>query len=141
MEQKKEDVFTKISNEFLQQLTITDLRSKSYVYLIVVDKRVDNNKHCLLPCRQGTPINGYVYDKNNDAVSASCVGHYEIGFINCSIQISIPNSGGWKKQVPLPFNAIVSLFNSSQSRLFKELQEKYKSNNFDFHFVQIAGCH
>lgn len=137
---KKEDSFTIISKEFHSQIVITDLRSKTNLYLIIVDKRAENNKPVLLPCQHGVPINGYVYDAKNDAISVSCVSYHEIGPVNGSIQISMPNCCGWKKQVPLPFDAIIRLLNSSQLKLYKDIQEKYKANNFELHFIQMTGC-
>lgn len=138
--QKRAEIAKSVAEIALGKLHVQDVRGRTMVYIIAVDKRVENNRQQSLPCHSASHINGFVYDAKNDAVIVNCADFRELGWIDGSFVISFEGCGGWRREIPLPPEALAKLFTSQQLRVVRDFAERYSNPVFEIHYIQMTGC-
>lgn len=126
--------------DFVKEMSVEITREKTFVTLVVINKK-DNkaNKPSSISTKFGHPLGGYVYDRETNSYYLECVEQAEIGYVNCSLFISLPNIGHWKLPVPIPVSVLSRYLSYNQNKIVKLFKDKYNQETYELQFVQIRG--
>lgn len=114
---------------------------KTVVVLVVRDKaHPENNTPRHIHCQDGTGFCGYVRDLGKDSYIANCVDFMSLGNIHVAYRVTMPNTGGWSMQVPMPEVVVERLISPYYKRALKEAKDKYPHPDYELHFMQMIGC-
>lgn len=83
---------------------------------------------------------GYPYDQGNDCYLISCVDSKELGAIPIAYQLTMPVSGAWTVQIPLPEKVVRRYMDATQKSALAQFGEKYSSKSYTIQIMQMAGC-
>ena len=83
---------------------------------------------------------GYPYDQGNDCYLISCVDSKELGAIRIAYQLTMPGSGEWTVQIPLPEKVVRRYMDATQKSALAQFGEKYSSKSYTIQIMQMAGC-
>jgi hypothetical protein len=114
---------------------------KTVVVLVVRDvKHPKNNKHKRIQCQDGTGFCGYVLDLASDSYIVECLEFISLGNVHASYTLTMPNTAGWKMQIPMPESVIERLISPYHKRVLVQTREKYPRPDYELHFMQMIGC-
>jgi len=146
-EAKAMDKHEKHIETIKEALHIEVIPGRTYLYLVIIDegdpKGVERSKNRPqhIRCHHGVAFGqGYAYDQNNDSYLMNAVDSYAIGHVSVAFQISIPVTGKWRVQIPLPESVIDHYLSKTQKRDIAVYREKYSADRFVVHIVQMSGC-
>ncbi len=116
---------------------------RTFVHLLVIDTHNSLNHSISIPCSRGHSMSGYarVKDVANDAYLMDGVEYLSLGQIPISCEISLPNTGAWSVEAPLPDHLVERMLSSFHRRQAKAMKAKYPKPRFEIHYVQMLGCH
>ncbi len=115
-------------------------KEKMAIIMIVVDKEEANNFSKNIHCGEGICFAGYVHDLTSDSYVVDCVDFVSLGIVSASFKISMPNSGGWKMQIPLPEKLVESLIAPHYQTVVKAMKHKYSDPRYCFQYIQMISC-
>jgi len=127
------EMFDNVRND----IKIHRTNERTLVYAIVVDKKSEKNRAASIRCYGGVAFGGYVRDCSCDAYLIECVDNVHLGGIPFSFRLSVPKSGNWKANIPIPEKVLESAFAPSQRKTLSDLREKYPLESFDIHYLQM----
>lgn len=138
--EKKE--YTNMESQIVNAFRVETVHDeKTVVVLIIKDKaNPENNIQMHIHCQDGIGFCGYVRDLAKDSYIAECVNFMSLGNIHASYRVTMPNTGGWTMQVPMPESVIETLISPYYKRALKEAREKYPHPQYELHFMQMTGC-
>lgn len=113
--------------------------SSTPTYLIAVAVSKDGSKNFVnkLNCRNGIPINGYIYDAQSDCYFYECADFLHLGTVPVSLRLTLEGDLGWDTAMPIPPKSVLKLLNPSQRKAFSGFKRHFKSSEYDVSFVQM----
>ncbi len=114
---------------------------RTLIFLVIKDLQ-DKNKPLSISCSNGLGISGYakVRDVNEDCYLLDGVECYSLGSIPFAIKMTVPNSGGWSIDVPMPDKMVERYLAPFFKRQLKEVKQKYPKPKFEWNYFQILSC-
>lgn len=137
---KRLEVFKAVTECIRADLKIIDVRERTHVHLVAVDRRAEHNAPISLPCEHCHCVSGYAYDGKSDAVWINGVDHRDLGVVDYGVQVMLENTGSWRTYLPLSVSALEKVMSPGQIRSVAEFKERYPANSHDLHFVQMISC-
>lgn len=125
-----------------ENVVIEASRNRTLVFLVIKDTQGEFNKPQTIPCSDGYGISGYarVRDIGEDCYLLDAVECYSLGSIPFAIKLTIPNSGGWKVDLPMPDKMVDRYIAPFFRRQLKEYRQKYPKPRYAWHYFQILNC-
>lgn len=125
-----------------ENVVIEASRYRTLVFLVIKDTTGELNKPLTIPCADGYGISGYakVRDIADDCYLMDGVEYYSLGSIPFAVKLTVPNSGGWKVDLPMPDKMVERYMAPFFRRQLKEHRQKYPKPRFAWHYFQILNC-
>lgn len=110
-------------------------------YLILVASHLDPIRNSInkISCKQGVPLDGYVYDSRADVYLCECYDYLQVGFIPISMNASICGTN-WSKKVPLAKKVIHQLLNDSQFRDVNKFESLFSPDEYSLEYIQLISA-
>lgn len=115
---------------------------RTMIFLVIKDTVDSNNQPIAIPCSNGYGTSGYanVRDINEDCYLLDGVEKCSLGSIPFSVKLSVPNSGGWKVDLPMPDKMVERYIAPFFRRQLKDYRQRYPKPRYEWHYFQILGC-
>lgn len=124
-------------------LRVEPTEDRTVVILVVKDTGSPSvNLPTSIPCRDGIPLGGCgARDVPNDALLLDCVHWCPLGSIQGGFRVSVPLTGEWAAQVPMPAPLVEKLLTPAHRRTVAAARERFPDGRYEFHYLQMLGCH
>lgn len=119
-------------------LNIIRVSERTLIYCIVVDKKNEENVVANLRCYGGIAFGGYARDVSGDAYMVECVQAIKLGSIPFSYKLKMEKVGNWSTKIPIPEKVLDMVFSPSQKKTLMELRERFPSERYDIHYLQMS---
>jgi hypothetical protein len=112
--------------------------SDEKTYLILIASNSDSSRNAIhkISCKQGIPLEGYVYDAKSDSYFYDCYDYLQIGYIPVSIDLLVKGSS-WTTKVPLTDEVILKFLNESQFRDADHFKSLFSPDEYLLEFIQL----
>ena len=126
--------FEQIRND----LKIIRVAERTLIYAVVKSKEADHNVLCKIRCLGGIAFGGYARDSSTDSFIVECVEYRHLGTVPFGFKISMPKTGSWMMDIPIPEKVLEKSLTPPQRKALVEMREKYPFPKFDIFYLQMS---
>ncbi len=120
----------------LANLDLSISSDRTYLILAAIHHDPTRNTFSKIPCKQGVPIRGYVYDSKADAYFYECFDFLQVGSIPVSMKLAVRDTG-WSIRVPLTEGVILKFLNESQFKDVDHFKSLFSPDEYKLEYVQL----
>lgn len=137
LDKKHSEIKQKDLKDIKSGLTITPTSDLTFVIVLAINKDYSKNNLMKIPCQQGNPIGGYVYDSVTDSFSVRCADYSVLGPVAAAFKMSMDSAEGWSAYVPMTESVLKKHLSSEQSFCLKRFKEMYQDHLYKY--IQIIN--
>lgn len=137
--------------EVKSKLKIQKIDQPTYVILLVVHNRRDENEIVRLNCRQLLPISGYpfntkivpvggyVYDSSSDTYIVNCIDYLPLGQLPFAYKVVMDEVGHWSSFIPVPSSVIRQSLTNDKRADLERFRIDYNEGEVNFQYIQFTS--
>ena len=127
----------KSSKEIHNNLEMHSSLEKTFIIVAAVHKEKNKNFVNKISCKKGLPIGGYTYDSQSDSYYYECADYFHLGYVPISFFAKMKTTSEWQVRIPMIENVIKRYLTPLQKKELKNFKNIFKSEDYNFQYIQM----
>jgi len=128
------------NDDFRHQLRLQITSDATYVVMLSVSDRDDENVIRKLTAKRGVPLVPYAYNQVSEHYNVRCVDYMPLGAVPVGFQLTLPGVSFWKVRVPMPEDVLERFLTHEQKQEAEGFKNAAREANLKVEYLQMVSC-
>jgi hypothetical protein len=128
-------------DDFRDKLKLQLVSDASYVIMLSISERDEENIIRRLAAKRGVPLVPYAYNAVGEYYNIRCVEFMSLGLVPVSFQLTLPGVPLWKVRVPMPEEVLERFLSEEQKLEVAHFKATAKEANLRVEYLQMVSCY
>jgi len=127
-------------DDFRDKLKLQLTSDPSYIVMLSISERDDDNVIRRLAAKRGVPLVPYAYNAVGEYYNIRCVEFMSLGTVPVGFQLTLPGTPLWKVRVPMPEEVLERFLTTEQKLEAAQFKAGSKEANLRVEYLQMVSC-
>lgn len=128
-------------DDYRDKLKLQLISDASYVVMLSISERDDENIIRRLAAKRGVPLVPYAYNAVGEYYNVRCVEFMFLGLVPVGFQLTLPGTPLWKVRVPMPEEVLDRFLSGEQKLEVASFKAVAKEANLRVEYLQMVNCY